>query len=163
MVSGLTLQLYGQLLRIVWKAPIVNCNTISNYTVAMKTYTEGTLIEMGATTVPNYTLTKNYSKCFVCRKVRTIYLLSPSAAGVPYIATVWAIFGTMIGENSTLILFSQELGMQKYLLTSAYKIKHISNGSIPSLHISSQWYPGHCGHLNKCKHHPSEMEASVSS
>ena len=64
-VSGLSLQSYGQLLRIMWEAPVLNCNMISYYTVAMTTYSEGTLIEMGTTTLQNYTLTRSYGMCLV--------------------------------------------------------------------------------------------------
>eukprot|EP00731_Ephydatia_muelleri_P019175 Em0011g1215a len=60
-VSGLALQSYGQLSRIVWEVPVVNCNRVSYYTVAMTTYADGTLIETGTTTDQNYTLTKNYT------------------------------------------------------------------------------------------------------
>ena len=62
-VSRLALQSYGQFSRIVWEAPVVNCNMVSYYTVAMTTSSGGTLIELGTTTSQNYTLTKNYSKC----------------------------------------------------------------------------------------------------
>eukprot|EP00731_Ephydatia_muelleri_P019111 Em0011g1151a len=90
-VSGLALQSYGQLSRIVWEVPVVNCNRVSYYTVAMTTYADGTLIETGTTTDQNYTLTKNYT------------------AGVPYKATVWASFGTVAGGNTSQTIFTQEL------------------------------------------------------
>eukprot|EP00731_Ephydatia_muelleri_P019157 Em0011g1197a len=90
-VSGLALQSYGQLSRIVWEVPVVNCNRVSYYTVAMTTYADGTLIETGTTTDQNYTLTKNYT------------------AGVPYKATVWALFGTVAGGNTSQTIFTQEL------------------------------------------------------
>ena len=114
-VSGLALQSYGQLSRIVWEAPVVNCNRVSYYTVAMTTYADGTLIETGTTTDQNYTLTKNYSKCPV-REVYEyllLFLSSYAAAGVPYKATVWALFGTVAGGNISQTIFTQELGKGK--------------------------------------------------
>eukprot|EP00731_Ephydatia_muelleri_P019163 Em0011g1203a len=90
-VSGLALQSYGQLSRIVWEAPVVNCNRVSYYTVAMTTYADGTVVETGTTTDQNYTLTKNY------------------IAGVPYNSTVWALFGTVAGGKISQTIFTQEL------------------------------------------------------
>ena len=114
-VSGLALQSYGQLSRIVWEAPVVNCNRVSYYTVVMTTYADGTLVETGTTTDQNYTLTKNYSKC----PVRGVYeyllpfLSSYAAAGVPYKATVWALFGTVAGGNTSQTIFTQDIGKRK--------------------------------------------------
>ena len=62
MVSGLTYQSSGPL---VWQAPVVNCNTVSYYTVTMTMYSDGTLVEMGTTTQQNYTLTRSYGKCSI--------------------------------------------------------------------------------------------------
>ena len=133
-VTGLTLQ--SQLLRIVWEAPIVTCNAVSYYTVAMTTYSEGTLIETGTTTLQNYTLTKSYGNCCALGNP-IIHSSSPSPpvteAGVPYNVSVQAVFGGAQNTTVQVVVYSQELGKYKLGRRDVLSQRTMTSGILISL------------------------------
>ena len=113
---------------------------------------------------------------------------SPTAPGVPYIATVGTMFvvSSSGAQNTSqqALVYSQELGNHTIpprgtvsnvcpWITIIHTSVHDLRAQLPLVlaskgltHFplpSSQWYSQHYGHLHKWKHHPSQLEASVSS